>query len=458
MLIDSHTHLGMPHFDKDRDEVISRFLESGVGLILNVGTNLLDSKQTLEFTQKYDFIFATVGIHPHDVKNAGSHVYSEIENLLQNKKVIALGEIGLDFFRDYSPANIQRTGFKTQIQIAKKHNKPIIVHCRNAENEVLEILKSESAKDIGGIMHCFSGSMKFAEECINMGFFISFSGNITYPKSKNLQEIVKRVPIDQLFIETDAPFLAPQKKRGKRNEPAFVRFVAEKVAELKGISTEDIERNLSKNFHQLFGIGDPCNKPKIAYKIRNSLYLNMTNLCTNCCVFCERETDPFVQGHNLKLDQEPSAGELWKEIGDPAKYDEIVFCGYGEPTLRLPVILELSRKIKAHHGKTRLNTNGHGNLIYKRNILPELSGLIDTISVSLNAENSRKYNEICHPNFKNGAFEAVKSFIKESKKYIPVVVATIVGMPDQVDIQECKRIVKNELGVEFRERSYNIVG
>ena len=458
MLIDSHVHLDMPQFDKDRDEVINRFLDNGIGMVINIGSSLDNSKKAVELAVNYEFIYATVGIHPHDIEHANAETYAEIETLLKNKKVVAVGETGLEFYKNYSPRDIQVEGFKRHIQIAKKHNKPIIVHCRDAEDEVLSILKNESAGDAGGIMHCFSGSMKFAEECLKLGFHISFSGNITYPKAKNLRAVVNIIPSDRLLIETDAPFLSPQPKRGKRNEPAFVRYVAEKVAELKKLSLEDVERNISRNIHRLFGTGDAIDKPKIAYKIRNSLYLNITNRCTNHCVFCERETDPFVQGHNLRLVKEPEIEELWNEIGDPAQYDEIVFCGYGEPTLRLPLILSLAKKIKANNGKVRLNTNGHGNLIHKRDILPDFEGLIDTISVSLNAESEMKYNEISHPGFEDNTFEEVKRFIRESKKYVPNVVATVVGIPKQINIQECERIAKEELGVKFRVRSYNVVG
>ena len=457
MLIDSHVHLEMPQFDEDRKEVINRFLVNGVGLIINIGSSLENSKKAVELARKHKFIYATVGIHPHDIKNANAQTYAEIETLLKNEKVVAVGETGLDYYKNYSPHNVQVEGFKRHIQIAKKHNKPIIVHCREAEDEVLSILKNESAKEIGGIIHCFSGSMQFADECLKLGFYISFSGNITYPKAKDLREVVKIVPSDRLLIETDAPFLSPQSKRGKRNEPAFVQYVAKKVAELKMLSLEDVERNISKNIHKLFGIGDYQDKPKTAYKIRNSLYLNITNRCTNHCVFCERETDPFVQGHNLRLTKEPEIEELWEEIGNPTEYDEIVFCGYGEPTLRLSLILDLAKKIKAHDGKVRLNTNGHGNLIHKRDILPDFEGLIDTISISLNAETEMKYNEICHPGFESNTFEEVKRFIRKSKKYVPNVVATVVDIPNKLDTRECERIAK-ELGVEFRVRSYNVVG
>ena len=290
-----------------------------------------------------------------------------------------------------------------------------------------------------------------------MVFYISFAGPITYPNADKLRKVVKSIPTNRLLIETDCPYLAPQQMRGKRNEPAYVRHVAEKVAEVKGLTVEDIERVIRLNVHNLFGIGDVNEIGRVTYKIRNSLYLNITNRCTNECYFCARTTDPWVQGYNLRLEDEPLSEDILKEIGDPKRYDEVVFCGYGEPTLRLNIIEEVSKKVKEMGGKIRLNTNGHGNLINKRNILPELKGLVDTISVSINAEDSEKYNKICHPVFKNSTYEAVKEFIKEAKKYIHEVVVTIVDVPE-VDEEKCKEIAEKELGVKFRERRYNVVG
>ena len=456
-LIDTHAHLEMPQFDGDRDEVIKRTVESGISLIIDVGSDLSGSRTALELARRYDFIYASAGIHPHEVKGVTIETYKEIRELLSDPKVVAVGEIGLDYYKDYSPRDIQQREFINQIRIAKEFKKPVIVHSRDAREDTLKILKDEKVSEIGGIMHCFSGDEEMAKICMDMGFYISFAGPVTYPNADKLRKVVKSIPTNRLLTETDCPYLAPQQMRGKRNEPAYVRYVAEKIAEVKGLSLEDIERIIELNVYNLFRIGRPDKMGRRTYKIRNSLYLNITNRCTNECFFCTRISDPWVQGYNLRLEGEPSAEDIIKEIGDPKVYDEVVFCGYGEPTLRLNIIKEVSKKIKEIGGKIRLNTNGHGNLINKRNILPELKGIIDTISISLNAEDNEKYNKICHPIFKNGTYEAVKEFIREAKKYIPEVVATIVDVPE-VDEEKCKEIAEKELGVKFRERRYNIVG
>ena len=456
-LIDTHAHLEMPQFDGDRDEVIKRTVESGISLIIDVGSDLKGSRTALELARRYDFIYASAGIHPHEVKGVTIETYKEVRKLLSDPKVVAVGEIGLDYYKDYSPRDIQQREFINQIRIAKEFKKPVIVHSRDAREDTLKILKDEKVSEIGGIMHCFSGDEEMARRCMDMGFYISFAGPVTYPNADKLRKVVKSIPTNRLLTETDCPYLAPQQMRGKRNEPAYVRYVAEKIAEVKGLSLEDIERIIELNVYNLFRIGRPDKMGRRTYKIRNSLYLNITNRCTNECFFCTRISDPWVQGYNLRLEGEPSAEDIIKEIGDPKVYDEVVFCGYGEPTLRLNIIKEVSKKIKELGGKIRLNTNGHGNLINKRNILPELKGIIDTISISLNAEDNEKYNKICHPIFKNGTYEAVKEFIREAKKYIPEVVATIVDVPE-VDEEKCKEIAEKELGVKFRERRYNIVG
>lgn len=456
-MIDTHTHLEMPQFDGDREDVINRALDAGLSILINVGSDLKGSKIAVELAHKYDFIYAAVGIHPHEVKEVTAETYKEIRKLLADPKVIAVGEIGLDYYKDYSPGDIQQREFIRQIRLAKEFKKPVIIHSRDSKEDTLKILKEEGVSELKGIMHCFSGDEDMAERCIEMGFYISFAGPVTYPNADRLRRVVKTIPTNRLLTETDCPYLAPQQVRGKRNEPAYVRHVAEKVAEIKGLSIEDIDRTVKLNVHNLFGVGIPDKTGRITYKIRNSLYLNITNRCTNECYFCARTTDPYVHGYNLKLEQEPSADDILKDIGDPAGYDEIVFCGYGEPTLRLDLIKEVSKKVKEMGGKVRLNTNGHGNLINKRNILPELKGFVDSISISINAENSEKYNKICHPVFNNDTYEAVKEFITEAKKYIPEVAVTIVDVPE-VDEEKCKEIAEKELGIKFRGRRYNVVG
>jgi len=342
-------------------------------------------------------------------------------------------------------------------------NKPIIIHSRDASEEIIAILSDYYEKDAtahSGIFHCFSGDQELADKALQMGFYISFSGSVTFKKADGLRDVAKTVPADRLFAETDCPYLTPAPHRGKRNEPAYVNHTAEKLAEIRGLKIEDVQRTMALNFFELFGIGEKAQTGTVSYKIRNSLYLNLTQRCTADCVFCTRLTKPVVQGYNLALKREPSAKEVWESIDDVKNYDEIVFCGFGEPTLRLDVIKEVAKKIKDAGGRVRLNTNGHGNVINKRNILPELSELIDEISVSLNADSSEAYDEICQPlpMFRNGIYDKIKEFIAEAKKYIPEVQASIVTHQKNVDETQCETLINQEFGVKYRARRYNIVG
>ncbi len=353
--------------------------------------------------------------------------------------------------------------FQNQVQLAREMNKPIIIHSRDAKEDIISILSDFYPKDptaTSGIFHCFSGDQELAEKALEMGFYISFSGVITFKKAEELREVAKTIPADRLFAETDCPYLTPVPHRGKRNEPAYVNFTTEKLAEIRGLKIEDVQRTMALNFFELFGIGENAKTGTVSYKIRNSLYLNLTQRCTADCVFCTRLTRPVVQGYNLALKREPTAQEVWESIDDVKNYDEIVFCGFGEPTLRLNVIKEVAKKIKEHGGRVRLNTNGHGNVINKRNILPELAGLIDEVSVSLNADSSETYDEICQPlpMFRNGIYDKIKDFISEAKKHIPEVQATIVTHQKNVNEDQCEEIVNKEFGVKHRARRYNIVG
>ncbi|MGV7221647.1 MAG: YchF/TatD family DNA exonuclease [Nitrospinales bacterium] len=462
MTIDTHAHIDMQQYDTDRDEVIQRARDNGVEYIVNVGCDIESSLRAIELTEQYEFIYASAGIHPHDVKSIDESTYEKLRELLAHPKVIALGETGLDFFKNYSPRDLQLAHFRKQVELAKELSKPLIIHCRDANEEIIEILSDYYNKgdNLSGIFHCFSGDQELADRALELGFYISFSGSVTFKKSEGLREVAKTIPADRLFSETDCPFLAPIPMRGKRNEPAFVNHTTEMLADLRGVTLDDIERTAKLNFFELFGIGENAASGTISYVIRNSLYLNLTQRCTANCVFCTRLTRPVVQGYNLELKREPTAQEIWESIDDPTKYDEVVFCGYGEPTLRLDTVKKVAQKIKSAGGKTRINTNGHGNVINKRNILPELKGLIDAVSISLNADTSEAYDEIVKPlpSFRNGIYEEVKVFIEEAKKYIPEVQATIVTHQDGVDETQCEDMTNNEFGVKYRARRNNMVG
>src|SRR3990172_1983306 len=281
---------------------------------------------------------------------------------LRNPKIVAIGEIGLDYHYDNSPREIQKEIFKRQLALAIETGLPVVIHSREAKKDTLEIIKESGINK--GVLHCFSGDMDMAEKAMAMGFYISMAGPVTFKNAKKPREIAKEIPDDYLLIETDAPYLAPEPFRGKRNEPSYLVHTARTIAELRGISTEDIARITTLNAKRLFRIGQIQEKGEIAYKIRDSLYLNITNRCTNNCSFCIRFITDYVKGHNLRLLHEPTENELKSAIGNPSHYKEIVFCGYGEPLIRLDAVKSLSQWIKQNKGMVRINTNGHGNLIH----------------------------------------------------------------------------------------------
>lgn len=456
LLVDSHAHLDGGQYAEDRDAAIQRALDNGISHILTVGCDLESSAASVALATKHSNVYASVGVHPHDATEISPKTLEQLKELLGRPKVVALGEIGLDFFRDRSPRDVQRNAFRQQIRLARDVGKPIIVHDRDAHDEVLKILQEENAAEVGGVLHCFSGDVAMAKKCLEMGFYLSFPGTITYPKNDAAREVVKAVPIDRMLVETDCPYLSPQKFRGKRNEPAYVRYTAEKIAEIKGLSIADVARVTSRNCFDLFGFGHVDQSSKLAYQIRDSLYLNITNRCTNSCIFCAKFDDFVVKGHELKLDHEPSVDEIKQAIGDPTRYTEVVFCGYGEPLLRLELIKEIAAWLQQQGVKVRINSDGQANLVHGRNILPELQGLVDAISVSLNAADTENYQRLCRSSYGEQSYQAVKEFLRQAPAHIPDVTATAVTYPG-VDIAACEQVAK-ELGVQFRIREYQEVG
>jgi TatD DNase family protein len=247
MLIDSHAHLEMPEFRRDLTEVIQRAKASGVEYIFTVGTEKKDWNRALEIAHSHPSVYAILGVHPHNAREIDEESYPTLRKLCADDRVRAYGEIGLDFYRNLSPQDVQLKRFREQIQLAKELGLPIVVHDREAHQETLEILKSEKAEEYGGVIHCFSGDYEMAKECIEMGFFISIPGSITYKNAGGFQEVVKRIPLEALLVETDAPFLAPVPFRGKRNEPSYVRYTAEKVAEIKKVPFAKVAEVTTEN-------------------------------------------------------------------------------------------------------------------------------------------------------------------------------------------------------------------
>ncbi len=443
----------MDSFDNDRDEVIQRFHDSDIEIAITIASDIESNDNGLKIAERYPFIYATAGIHPHDARLFNEVVYERLRALCNNKKIVAIGETGLDYYYDNSPRDIQRHVFRRLINLAKEVDFPVVIHSRDSKEDTLEIINDEEVSN--GVLHCFSGDEEMAERAMAMGLYISFAGTVTFKNANRLREIVRLVPDDYLLVETDAPYLSPAPFRGKRNEPAHIIHTVKAISEVRGVSHKDIDRITTLNAKRLFRIGAIPVDGEIAYKIRDSLYLNVTNRCTNKCSFCVRFQKNFVKGHNLRLSHEPDEGELIAAIGDPGSYSEVVFCGYGEPLIRLDTVKSVSKWIKERGGKVRINTNGQGNLIHKRNILPELHGIVDIIFISLDAQDEETYKKLCMPVYEN-AYNSVIDFIKEAKKYIPIVTVTIVDA-EGVDIEKCKAIAK-DIGVGFRLRRLDIVG
>jgi TatD DNase family protein len=457
VLIDTHAHIYGREYSADFDLMLNRAIDAGISEIIAVGADIESSRAACKLAALHDRIYCSVGIHPHDAARVNDRCYEIIHQLvMENPKIVAIGEIGLDFFRDHSPRDIQERVFRNFIRMARELSLPIIIHDRDAHEQTMRILLEENAAETGGVLHCFSGDLQMARKCVEMGFYISIPGTVTFPNNEMLREVVRGIKTENLLLETDSPYLSPLPHRGKRNEPANVRIVAEKVAELKGLSLEDICRITSLNAERLFGIRQGEQKTQIAYRIRNSLYLNITNRCSNRCSFCAKFSDFTVKGHYLKLDHEPSFEEVMAAAGDVSEFDEVVFCGYGEPMLRLDLVKEVAAALKKKGCRIRINTDGQVNLVYRRDILPELKGLVDCISVSLNAADAETYDRLCRTPFGKEGFDAVCDFLKKAPEYIPKVVASAVTVPG-LDIEAVRRLAQS-LGVEFRERAYAEVG
>ncbi len=259
MFTDSHAHIDGEEFDADRDEVVARARGAGVRAILNVGTGDPHGgnfERAVAVAEKYEGVYAAVGVHPHDAKLYDETAERLLLEFVRSRRVVALGEIGLDYHYDNSPREVQREVFVRQLRLARAERLPVIIHSRDADAETLEILRAEYAGAVrGGVMHCFGGGPALAEGALGLGFHISFAGNVTFKKADALREVARTVPAERLLIETDCPYLAPVPHRGRRNEPAHVVETARFLAGLRGVSPEEFGRATSENFSRLFGVG-----------------------------------------------------------------------------------------------------------------------------------------------------------------------------------------------------------
>jgi TatD DNase family protein len=423
--------------------------------IVTVGTDLPNARKSLAIAARHPSVYAAFAVHPHDAKDADERTYEQLAELARSPKVVAYGEIGLDFYKNYSPRDVQIAAFRRQIRLARELGLPLIIHDRQAHDEVLAILREEG-DHYRGVFHCFAGDEKFAVQVLALGFHLSFTGNITYGEKLKAHRVIRGAPLDRLLIETDAPFLTPEPyRREKRdNEPAYVRRVAETFARLLDLPVDEVAAQTSTNAYRLFRFEHFGRRGEIVYEYKQALYINLTSRCNNRCTFCEKMPDYRLGDvyQYLDPDEEPSVDEVLAAIPEPARYPEIVFCGFGEPTLRWSDLLVIARELKRRGAKRiRLNTNGLGSLVHRRSIAPDMYGVLDAVSVSLNAPDADSYNTLCRPSAGSVAFPAILAFIKEVKQYVPdVTVSAVRGTA--VDLAATQHLAEDQLGVRFRLR------
>ncbi|MFZ5646187.1 MAG: TatD family hydrolase [Bacillota bacterium] len=254
ILVDTHAHIDIEEFDGDREETVQRASESGVAVIVNASFDLESSRRSVALAGRYSGLYAIVGIHPHDADEAPQGYLDRLAELARDPKVVALGEMGLDYYRNLSPREAQQRVFREQLALARELEMPVVIHDRDAHGDLMDIIRKDGVPEKGGVMHCYSGSWEMAQECMKRGFYISIAGPVTYPNAARLKDIAARLPSDRILIETDCPYLSPQVYRGRRNEPAYVKYVAEEIARLRGISTGEFARAASSNAARIFGI------------------------------------------------------------------------------------------------------------------------------------------------------------------------------------------------------------
>jgi TatD DNase family protein len=253
-LFDTHAHLHFPGFDEDREAVLARARAAGVRRMVTIGTDAETSRAALALAERHADVWATAGVHPHDAAESDAAAQAEVERIAAERRVVAIGEIGLDFFRNLSPPETQERVLRRFLGLARRLRKPVVLHCRDAHAEILALLGEERVVEVGGIMHCFSGDVAIARRCLDLGLLISLAGPVTYPNARALPDVARFVPGDRLVVETDCPFLPPQGYRGKRNEPAYLTITAARVAELRGEPLDDLAARTTANACRLFGI------------------------------------------------------------------------------------------------------------------------------------------------------------------------------------------------------------
>lgn len=417
-MIDTHCHLDDARFAEDIEAAVARYEAAGVTRAIAMGYDMASSFRVQALSERFSSVWYAAGIHPDSCDEATDSALGALKSLADGNKCVAIGEIGLDYHWDTGRKARQKEAFAEQIRLAGSLNLPVSVHMRDATEDTLKLLK-ENRRYLpkGGAMHCFAGSRETAKEALDLGFYISFAGPLTFRNARNLPEIAAYVPADRCIAETDSPYLAPHPKRGERNEPSLLPLIVQKLAEFK----------------------------KIPYE-------TMCDYVThNACSFCVRNDKESYFGNALWLEHEPSAAEVIEAIPDRA-YPEVVFCGFGEPTERLDALVEIAGVLKERGHTVRLNTNGQGNLINGRDITTDLAMCVDKVNVSLNAPTAEAYQAVCRSIYGESAFSALISFAKCCRDKSMDVVLSVVDCIGAEAVAACRALAE-ENGLRLRVRA-----
>lgn len=452
MIIDSHCHLEDKKFARDLDRVLQRANDAGVERLICIGDQVETSRQSVALARRYGQISATAGFHPNHARRWRPEMIEAIAKLAEDPQVVAIGETGLDFHYPDTDVERQLEVLRAQAELATARGLPLVLHCRDAYPTLIDFFRQARGITAWGVVHCFSGTLEEAKALLDLGFYLGVGGAFTYPGAGELRRTIQAIGLDRIVVETDAPYLPPQKKRGRRNEPSYLKFTVRALADLFARTFQDVARITTANAIALYRLDEDAT-PALAYSLSNRLYLNVTNQCTNECCYCERNASYCLYGHYLKLPGEPSAQEILAAIEQPERFEEFVICGLGEPTIRLDIVLELARELKARGFRVRLNTNGHGNLIHGRDITGDFAGLLDSVAITMNAHDQATYNRVSCPDDESASFEAMIDFTRKIKQVVPDVRMKVVALPE-VDIEACRELAEDQLQVRFQVRPY----
>ncbi len=411
---DSHCHLHFHHFDDDLDTVVEDSGKAGISHILIPSIDVETAEKSADIAEQYG-IYSAAAFHPEHLPedSTGEEEWLSIKRVLLRPNTVAVGETGLDYHHGTFEPEKQIRWFKRHIELAESIGYPLIVHSRGAESEVLKYLPSSLSVPV--ILHCWGGDELLTDMALARDFYIGVNGPLTYKKNSRLRGLISRIPRDRLLTETDSPFLPPEPFRGRRNEPAFTRFITMKIRELWGgdASIENTSYILWENAMRAYRLHPENRRADIVYQYRDSLYVNLTSRCQNDCNFCIRRAEDGLNGYCLRHREDPSESLVLSTVeAFPIEdFSEIVFCGFGEPTLRSDLLMKSAGAAGARGVKTRLNTNGLCTSFLSNHQVVKLLHCFDSVSISLNASGAGEYNRIC-PSTVEDPWEHLMKFIK----------------------------------------------